>query len=144
MTDPEKTVDQESYDTVEDRVRDFDFDRALKLMQIIEKVTTVSPKNTAFIGLAQAELERMHTEAKDIAVARAEAAKQAEAERAEAEAIEREKAERQRAQAEREKRDAADVQARSIPRTEFTDKDDPKPQTPSRTDEVAKNNMRRA
>lgn len=137
----EKTVDQESYNAVEDRIRDFDYDRALKLMQIIEKVATVSPKNTAFIGLAQAELERMHTEAQQIALDRAEAAKKVEAQRAEAAVIEREKAKRMQAEEERQQREAADEAARQ-PQPQ----DDPeaKPPKPSKTDEIARNNMRRA
>lgn len=106
MTDEDKTIDQQSYDEVHDDIADFDFDRALKLMTIIEKVTTVSPRNTAFIGLAQAELERMHTQAQEIARARAERTAQLQKEQAMRETKERMRQEALAAQKRQEEEDA--------------------------------------
>ena len=105
MTDEDKTIDQRSYDEVHDEIADFDFDRALKLMTIIEKVTTVSPRNTAFIGLAQAELERMHTQAQDIALRRAERTADLQKEQAAREAKERQRQEAMAAQKRQEEED---------------------------------------
>jgi len=66
-------------------IHEFDFERAVMLMSIAEKVATVSPKNTALLGIAQAELEFMNEQAKDIARRRADRAKEAEQRRYEAE-----------------------------------------------------------
>lgn len=73
----------------------FDFGRAVGLMAIAEKVATVAPKCTSLLGIAQAELEAMNEQAKDIARRRAEKAKAMEQRRFEAEqAKQREDAER--------------------------------------------------
>jgi nucleotide-binding universal stress UspA family protein len=93
-------------------IHDFDFGRALTLMSIAEKVATVAPKATSLLGIAQAELDVLNTQAKDIARRRADRAREAEQRKAEAAA--------QQAQAEA---DEADVDgevdtrphARSIP-----------------------------
>ncbi len=68
------SVDEVSYDAVADRIKNYDFGRAMTLISVIEKIATVSPKNTPILGLAQAELEAMNVEAKEIALARKEAA----------------------------------------------------------------------
>lgn len=78
-------------------IHEFDFQRAVGLMMIAEKVATVAPKCTSLLGIAQAELEAMNAQAKDIARRRAERAKEAEARKAAAEA---EKAEQVRLAAE--------------------------------------------
>lgn len=56
-----------------------DFDRALVLMNLIEKITTVSPMSTALMGLAQRELKSINDAAVEIQrqVAEEEKAKQA-------------------------------------------------------------------
>lgn len=79
------TVEQVSYNAVKDRIADFDFDRAVALMSAAEKIATVAPKCTSILGLAQAELEAMNTEAKEIALARKDAADKELARRREAE-----------------------------------------------------------
>ncbi len=70
------SVDEVSYNSVEDRIKAFDFARAMTLISVIEKIATVSPQNTPILGLAQAELAALNTEAKEIALARKEAAEQ--------------------------------------------------------------------
>lgn len=62
-----------------DEIDNFDFDRAMKLMSIMEKVAGVAPKSMAISGLAAAALNEMNEEAKDIAKRRAEAFSKAEA-----------------------------------------------------------------
>lgn len=59
-------------------IHDFDFQRAVMLMNIAEKVATVAPKATSLLGIAQAELEHMNQQAKDIARRRADRAAEAE------------------------------------------------------------------
>lgn len=66
-------------------IHEFDFGRAYMLMGIAEKVATVAPKCTSLLGIAQAELEVMNQNAKDIALRRAEKAKAMEQRRYEAE-----------------------------------------------------------
>lgn len=78
----EDSVDQVSYNAVKDRIANFDFGRAVALMGVAEKISTVAPKNTAMLGLVQAELEAMNTEAKEIAQARKDAAEKELARRA--------------------------------------------------------------
>lgn len=39
---------------------DIDFDRALVLMNLIEKITTVAPMSSALMGLAQRELKEIN------------------------------------------------------------------------------------
>jgi uncharacterized protein YlxW (UPF0749 family) len=58
-------------------IHDFDFGRAVMLMSIAEKVSTVAPKATSLLGIAQAELEFMNQQAKDIARRRADRAREA-------------------------------------------------------------------
>lgn len=76
-------------------IHDFDFDRAMVLMSVIEKVANTGVKNTSISGLAQAELEAMNIAAKEIAVRRADRAREAEAKRVqvEQERLDREAAE---------------------------------------------------
>lgn len=76
-------------------IHDFDFQRAVMLMQIAEKVATVAPRATSLLGIAQAELEHMNQQAKDIARRRADRAAEAEQRRyaAEQDRIARENAE---------------------------------------------------
>jgi hypothetical protein len=66
-------------------IHDFDFGRALTLMSIAEKVATVAPRATSLLGIAQAELEILNNQAKDIARKRAEHIKHAEERKAKAE-----------------------------------------------------------
>lgn len=71
----------------------FDFERAVLLMTVIEKCANVAAKATPISGLAQAALEEMNVEAKEIAKRRAEEFKRKEAEaRAAVEAKQREDA----------------------------------------------------
>jgi hypothetical protein len=128
----QKTVDQETYDAVADDIADFDFGRVVELMSVVEKVATIAPKNTAILGLCQAELEMFNTKAKAIAVDRAAAAAHVEAKR-------------QEALAEEAKRQAAEEEAnapKAIPAETFDP--DLKPPRESETDKIAKSNMRRA
>lgn len=66
-------------------IHEFDFARVAMLMTIAEKVATVMPKATSLLGIAQAEVEHMNAQAKDIAMRRAEKARQMEQRRYEAE-----------------------------------------------------------
>jgi methionine synthase I (cobalamin-dependent) len=66
-------------------IHDFDFQRCAQLMSIAQLVATVAPKATSLLGLAQAELEHMNEQAKDIARRRAERQAEAEQRRYEAE-----------------------------------------------------------
>lgn len=66
-------------------IHDFDFNRAVMLMMIAEKVATVAPKATSLLGIAQAELEFMNQQAKDIARRRADRAVEADVRKREAE-----------------------------------------------------------
>lgn len=66
-------------------IHKFDFGRALTLMSIAEKVATVAPRATSLLGIAQAELEILNNQAKDIARKRAEHIKHAEERKAKAE-----------------------------------------------------------
>lgn len=54
----------------------FDFERAMMLMTVMEKVANVAPKAMSISGLASAELNAMNDEAKAIALAAAEAERQ--------------------------------------------------------------------
>jgi hypothetical protein len=131
----EKTVDQETYDAVADDIADFDFGRVVELMSVAEKVATIAPKNTAILGLCQAELEMFNTKAKDIAVKRAEARARVDAERQQATT---EQTQRQQAE------DEANA-AKTIPSNTFEGTDaDVAPPRESKTDKIAKSNMRRA
>lgn len=58
-------------------IHEFDFGRAVMLMSIAEKVSTVAPKATSLLGIAQAELEFMNQQAKDIARRRADRVREA-------------------------------------------------------------------
>lgn len=62
-----------------DAARDFDFERAVQLMTVIEKCANVGVKATSISGLAQAALNEMNEEAKGIAKERAAAFAKAEA-----------------------------------------------------------------
>lgn len=66
-------------------IHEFDFGRAVMLMSIAEKVSTVSPKATSLLGIAQAELEFMNQQAKDIARRRADRAREADERKRQAE-----------------------------------------------------------
>lgn len=123
MTDEDKTIDQQTYDAVESDIKDFDFDRTAMLMGIIEKVTTVAPKNTAIMGLAQAELERMNVQAQEVARKRAERHQALEHQRLAEEKRQRMAqaiADDAAAKAEQDKVDEADRVPRSIPRNQST------------------------
>lgn len=81
-TNPDLDVHE---DDLMQEIHEFDFQRAVMLMQIAEKVATVTPRSTSLLGLAQAELEYMNQQAKDIARRRAERQQEAEQRRYEAE-----------------------------------------------------------
>lgn len=102
----------------------FDFERAVMLMSVMEKVANVAPKSTAISGIAAAALNEMNEEAKAIAKRRAEEFKKLEAQRAEALAAQqREREESERVKAEEAQRASmhpappvAPTQPRAIPR----------------------------
>ena len=81
MANEEKTIDQQSYDEVADRIKDFDFDRAMKLMSIMKEVPGTAPRCTSIAGLAATELEAMNVEAQGIARARADKGRELQAEK---------------------------------------------------------------
>lgn len=101
--------DHEEATTGMEEVDNFDFERAVMLMSVMEKVATVGVKSTAIGGLAAAALNEMNEEAKAIGKRRAEAVAELERkrdealaaqqrEREEAAAAEREEAEQVRMQ----------------------------------------------
>jgi len=90
-----------------DEIHHFDFQRAVGLMMIAEKVATVAPKCTSLLGIAQAELEQMNQQAKDIARRRADRAREADERKAAAEA--------EKAKAEAETETTEDSGPRAIP-----------------------------
>lgn len=65
-------------------IHEFDFERCMALMSVIEKISTVSPQNMAITGIAQAELKEMNEQAKDIGKRRGDRVREAEAKRAQA------------------------------------------------------------
>lgn len=82
MTDENQNGVDDDFD-VQDQdelqeIHDFDFQRVAQLMTIAEKVATVAPKCTSLLGIAQAELEHLNQQAKDIARRRAEQAREME------------------------------------------------------------------
>lgn len=94
-----------------DAIDNFDFDRAMQLMSVMEKCATVGIKATSIAGLASAALNEMNEEAKQIAKDRAKAVKDLERLRDEALAAKA----RQRAEAEAQAKAEADEAAR-VPR----------------------------
>lgn len=79
---PEDEFVDENVNNIDDReeatigmseINDFDFERAVQLMSVMEKVANVAPKSMAISGLAAAALQEMNEEAKVIAKRRAEA-----------------------------------------------------------------------
>lgn len=91
----------------------FDFERAVQLMIVVEKCASVGVKATSIAGLAQAALNEMNEEAKDIAKRRAEAFAKAEAEAAAKRAREQQQAQAKAAAEAKAQQEAADAQARS-------------------------------
>ena len=81
MADINKSINNE-YDVHDEAeikaIHDFDFERVGLLLGMMEKLVTVAPKATSLFGIAQAEIEILNEQAKGIAKARAEKAKQAE------------------------------------------------------------------
>lgn len=145
MDENEKTIDQKTYDLVADDIAGFDFGRVVELMSVAEKVATVAPKNTAILGLCQAELEMFNAKAKEIGVKRAEARKELEAELAQQKAAEaQERAEKEAAEAEEAEEAAKANRAKAIPAAKFNPAPTQTQQpAPSKTDEVARDNARR-
>lgn len=134
-----------------DDVDNFDFERAMTLMGVMEKVANVAPKATAISGLATAALEEMNQEAKDIAKRRSEAFKELERKRDEALAAQaKEQADRKQAEDEEAAEQKAQ-RAKAIPnplhRQDAVDPNPPRTQSlgpsPSKTDAVARDNARR-
>lgn len=109
MTDKTKPrdVDAESYNAVAEQIGGFDFEHASTMLDIMAKATNIGPKATAIFGLAQAEIERLNVEAKEIALQRAEAAKSI---RAEINAANHEAAQERKAQADAEAKAAKAVE----------------------------------
>lgn len=66
-------------------INDFDFERVALLLGVMEKQINVAPKATSIFGIAQAEIQVLNDQAKDIARARADKIKAAEQARYEAE-----------------------------------------------------------
>jgi len=58
---------------------EIDLERAVVLLDLIHKISTITPQNTGLLGVAQAELRKIEDEAKQILADRREAAAQAEA-----------------------------------------------------------------
>lgn len=71
-------------DSEMNEIHEFDFERCMALMSVIEKISTVSPQNMAITGIAQAELKEMNEQAKDIGKRRGDRVREAEAKRAQA------------------------------------------------------------
>lgn len=114
MTDETKPrdIDAESYDAVAEQIQGFDFERVGALLDVMAKAVNIGPRATAIFGLAQAELERLNVEAKEIALERAEAAKSI---RAEINAANHEAAQARKAREDAEAKaakDAEDAEAR--------------------------------
>lgn len=80
-----------------DEVNNFDFERAVQLMTVLEKCATIGVKATSIAGLASAALNEMNEEAKVLAKQRAEAFKQLERKRDEALAAQKREREEQAA-----------------------------------------------
>lgn len=85
MTDLNNDPDFAPEDDAEmNEIHEFDFERCMALMSVIEKISTVSPQNMAITGIAQAELKEMNDQAKDIGKRRGDRIRDAEAKRAQA------------------------------------------------------------
>lgn len=62
--------DVQDQDEIAD-IHGFDFERVSLLLDIMQKCATIAPKATSLFGIAQAEIEILNQEAKDIALRRA-------------------------------------------------------------------------
>lgn len=142
MTDENKNGVEDEFDVKDENemqeIHDFDFQRAVMLMSIAEKVATIAPKATSLLGIAQAELAHMNDQAKEIARRRAERAAEAESRRyaAEQERVNREIAEVAKdwgVDEDTVARDQSPGGPRAIPRHHFQ----PQPQSPQRPGEPA-------
>lgn len=154
MTNEDKDFVDENDNKVDDReeatigmseIDGFDFERAVMLMSVMEKVANVAPKAASISGLAAAALNEMNEEAKDIAKHRAEEFAKLEAQRAEALAAQqREREEEERAQAKR-NAEAADERARepTPPQPRPAPHTQSQAPAPSKTNQVASDNARR-
>lgn len=99
-----------------DAIQEFDFQRVGILLMIMEKCATVAPKATSLFGIAQAELEILNNEAKDIARSRAKKAADAKVKwEAAQQALRQQEAE---AQAKRDDLALGNHRARAIPSQE--------------------------
>lgn len=72
MTD--KEIDDETYESIADKIDHFDFGRAATLMDVMAKCATIGVRATSIGGLAAAALDEMNDEAKAIARERADEA----------------------------------------------------------------------
>lgn len=130
-----------------DEIEGFDFDKAMKLMAIQEKVAAVGVKNTAIAGLAGTLLEVMNEEAQDLSRRRAKAFKQAEADWARMERDRQQEEAAANAEKEEAEAEARAARPRAIPTGTPAQSTDPRnnPATPagSATARVADNNARR-
>jgi hypothetical protein len=96
-----------------DEANDFGFERALLLMSVIEKCANVGVKATSIAGLAQASLNELNAEAKDIAKRRADEFAKAEAAVAARRVAKQRQIEAEVAAKARSEAEVADEQARS-------------------------------
>lgn len=134
--------DHEEATTGMDEISNFDFERAMMLMSVLEKCSTIGVKSTSIAGLASAALNEMNEEAKVLAKKRAEAVKELERKRDEAIAAQaRQRDEEARVKAEEEAKAKAERVKQPAP-PEPTVVDPPARPT-SRTSAVAENNARR-
>lgn len=110
---------EQALNEIREKIDSFDFERAIQMMSVQEKVATTGVQNSAILGLAGLALNEMNDEAKAL---RAEyQAKFAEAE------AERQRLITERQQREAEEQDAAN-QARALPVSNY----DPTPGQPAR------------
>lgn len=84
MNDKDEFAVQDAAEMEE--IYDFDFQRVMMLLSIMEKQVLVAPKATSLFGIAQAELDELNADAKDIARRRADRVREMEQRRYAAEA----------------------------------------------------------
>ena len=147
MDDENKNLidDREEATAGMDDVDSFDFARAAELMSVLEKCATIGVKATSISGLAAAALNEMNEEAKDIAKRRGDAIRELERKRDEALAAQKRAAEDEAPRKADEEQEAKDtrVRARAIPATSMPNGVQSQAPAPSKTDAVARDNMRR-
>jgi hypothetical protein len=133
--------DHEEATTGMEEVDAFDFERAVMLMSVMEKVANVAPKSAAISGLAAAALNEINEEAKAIAKRRAEAFKDLERQRDERLAAQRRERDAEVIRVQEEAERDAEVKRANVASAPHVQAHAP---TQSKTDQVARDNMRRA